>query len=329
MFERYGTMGPTFAVSWVCPQCDARLLDVCSPLLVEIQAGQCLNCGELPVPHESCSCGVGRAALVAQVHERFGDPPALDRIDELFARGYARSAFNALDLRLETHANAETWLAKAKLSVDVGLLEPSTVFFERALATGATIVHRLSLAKVLARLERHGEAAELYAGYLDDAPSGPHRGLAHIGLSRSLHATGQLERAEAQLRLALDETPDDIQARTDLHTLLSALGRPREALAELERAIAGLNESNARQLWPARAELLCELERGEEAVELTTVLLEGTPDDPRLRYTHGRALALCGRLEQAEHAMSSVLELEPDNAAARRALDMIRGALAR
>ncbi|HLT35434.1 MAG TPA: tetratricopeptide repeat protein [Enhygromyxa sp.] len=265
-FERVGQFNPphSFGVSWLCPSCGARLLDVV-PVGVDVPSpGCCLNCGATVDGEQVCgACGLPRAPLVVAIHQHCGDPPEIAAAEALAARGLIRLALNAVDLRLESRPDdPEAWMAKARMLGSVGLGAKTAAPIERAL----------------------------------------------------------------ELTLARD--PDDLQARVDLYSLLHNQRRFDEALAQLDLALPRLAPGDRVRSLTARAELLCQLQREGEALASVEQALEHMPDDPRTLYTHGWALANLGRLAEARVSMARVVELEPDNGAAARALAQIDAALA-
>ncbi|HVI03448.1 MAG TPA: tetratricopeptide repeat protein [Enhygromyxa sp.] len=330
-FERVGQLTPptSVGVSWLCRSCGARLLDVVF-LGVDVPVpGACLNCGAAVDAEGQCGeCGVPRPWLVAAIHEHCGDPPDIIAAEQLAERGLLRLACNAIDLRLESHAHEpESWLAKAEIFRHAGLTSRMILPLERALALGATLDTWISLGVTLAQSDQHERAVAAFATYLDSAPGGAHRSFAWSRRARSLRVLGRDAEAEQLLARALAEDPDDLQARVDLYTILHGQRRHAEALAQLDRALPRLDFDIRISLLPARAELLCELDRETEALKTVEEALEHTPDNPRALYNHGRALALLGKLERARASLARVLEFEPDNPAAKRAIAQIDAAL--
>jgi len=69
--------------------------------------------------------------------------------------------------------------------------------------------------------------------------------------------------------------------------------------------------------------LWAECERGEEALNSADAAKKLGSNSIRTHYLRGRALALLGRLEEARSEMNQVLALDPNNADAKRGLNMI------
>ena len=330
-FERIGSMGTpdTFAVSWQCPGCDARLVDVVPVGVLVPVSGCCLNCGsQVDEAGECQACGVPRPPLVVAIHAACGDPPSVEAAQQLGARGLVRLGLNALDLRLETQPDdREAWLAKARVLNSVGLGFHGAPALERALALGADTSHNVALGIALASGAQHKSATAAFEAYLVTHPKGPHLGFVLVRQARALEQMGRVQEAEACLRRALSSDPGEVQAQVDLYVLLHRQRRFADALESLELALPQLDPADRIGLLPGRAELLCELMRGEEALTTIEEVLTHGPDNPRVVYTHGRALAMTGQLERAKVAMARVVALEPDNGPAQRALAQISAAL--
>jgi Flp pilus assembly protein TadD len=95
----------------------------------------------------------------------------------------------------------------------------------------------------------------------------------------------------------------------------------------LDGALARLS-SAADRIWLLEEQsfLWAECERGEEALRSADAAVELGSHSVRTHYLRGRAVALLGRLEEAHNEMNQVLALDPDNADAQRALNMIDAA---
>ena len=256
-FERYGGFDAPnmIAVSWACPQCHKRILDLV-PLHTELPTpGMCLNCGHSLDGATSCAsgCGVERQPIVDEIERELGLPPKLEEATRLYQGGLIRLFANAIDLRLEiVPDDAHAWLARARL-----LAEPD-VWLRR-------------------------------------------------GIAREPH------------RLAI---------RIALQWLLSARDDHEGALEVLDGALELHSGVELARLQHMRADLLCRLERGDEALAAIDVALLDDAANPSRHYVRGWALGLLGRLQEARVAMLRVLELVPDSEPAMRSLAKIDAALA-
>ena len=205
-------------------------------------------------------------ALVGQAIARAPAVPAYhaDLGDALLRAGHAADARAAFEHTLSIDPESAT--AAAGLA-DV-LLDEGGVDAARALVEAGMGVC-LRRDRVLARmaiLDGHtAEAVELLVDYLAIAPTDA-TALFYLGVS--LQAEELLEPAVAAYRQAIGLDPDLFEAHANLATVLTALGRPAEALiiADLavalgpDRAGAYLNRANALrelgQLGAARADLV-------------------------------------------------------------------------
>jgi tetratricopeptide (TPR) repeat protein len=75
----------------------------------------------------------------------------------------------------------------------------------------------------------------------DAVAKAPGAYLAHANLGTAYHASGDLERAVAEYRAAIDLFPGEAAIHSDLGSALTTLGRYDEARAELEAAIAAFD----------------------------------------------------------------------------------------
>jgi tetratricopeptide (TPR) repeat protein len=105
---------------------------------------------------------------------------------------------------------------------------------------------------------------------------------------------------------------------------LNSLGFNRTAAEMLDGALARFTSATDRiGLLEERSFAWAECERGEEALRSADAAVALGSNSVRTHYLRGRAMALLGRLEEARNEMNQVLALDPHNADARRALNMI------
>jgi hypothetical protein len=104
----------------------------------------------------------------------------------------------------------------------------------------------------------------------------------------------------------------------------NSLGFNRTAAVMLEGALARFNSAPERvSLLDEQSFLWAECMRGEEALRSADAAVDLGSNSIRTHYLRGRALCLLGRLEDGRSEMIKVLTLDPDNADAKRALNMI------
>jgi len=121
----------------------------------------------------------------------------------------------------------------------------------------------------------------------------------YVAHAELLERRGELERAAAQYRQALELSPDLVTARNRLGIVLNKLGRHAEASVEFRQALAK-NPQNA-QLWNNLGFSLC-LERNYEDAEAALArAVELQPSFRRARMNHAVALA---RLERYDEALA-------------------------
>lgn len=245
-FERYGNVGMagSLGVSWVCPRCGQRMLDVV-PLHEGLPTpGMCLNCATPLAGAGACpSCGVDRDALLPAIHAACGDPPELGAALELIDRGLIRLATNAIDLRLELEPDdGDAWLARAEM-----LGERGVAWLRRA-------------------IEREPERAAPYAAL-------------HGLLARAKDYVGALAALDAMLELDDGSARANLQhARAEL---LCTLERADEGLAAIDEALA-LDDTSARWHY-VRGWALGQLGELEAARAAMLRVLELSLDDPAAR----------------------------------------------
>ena len=214
------------------------------------------------------------------------------------------SLTRALALRREhdsPHAIAETLVALARLRDAAGnypqaaehLIEAAEMVFSLGAEPSLSVIRR-GLARVYRHLGRHADALAV----LDDAPE------AHSERAAILRAQGQYDEAAREIMLAPDAPPE---ARAEI---LLLAGRGQDALD----AIAGQND-------PASALLRAQVHHVQgniaQAIESYHLALEAAKDDRAARAKTlrglGAALALDGRVEEAQIALEEALALQRDD----------------
>jgi tetratricopeptide (TPR) repeat protein len=183
---------------------------------------------------------------------------------------------------------------------------------------------RLLLGEQLSGNRRYEEAIEVWKG------GEPNAELDYrIGESLSRKREGYSE-AESYLREALVGDPRHLEARVLLGRILARQGRPEQGLEELERAAE--DHPEAPDVYFTLASVYQQLGRAEEAQaargrfqELSREAERREHLDAQLKVTYkgARELLAAGKVEEAEKAFRSVLELDPDNTAGRSMLAKI------
>jgi tetratricopeptide (TPR) repeat protein len=326
--------GAAYAVGWGCSACDYKALDVC-PLgpLVPSDA-VCLNCGAAypSAAADSCcpACGLTRAGALAFLCPENIPPDPGAAARDLFGRGLFRRGLAVLNVALTRDPGQQApWLLKATFLEALGLQALLPKLFDGALAAGGPAALLIPYGSALHRVGRYEDAAAASRRYLDLAPDSPWAGMAHSNLGLALRALGRHDEAEELYRQAIQVEPGQMLHYRNLAQLLIDQRRWAGALGVLE---AGLERATAAEdkvrLLEGLAFVCAEEERGGQALEYAERALALGAAGARTHYLRGRALALLGRLEEARDEVRRVLDLEPENAEARQAMDMIQRALA-
>jgi tetratricopeptide (TPR) repeat protein len=156
----------------------------------------------------------------------------------------------------------------------------------------------------------------------DNTPSDP------VAAASADFANGLFRRGLATVNYALQEGAAVLEAWFLKARFLNGVGFNRSAAQMLDRAVTQFASVEDRvALLEEQSFLWAECQRGEEALSSADAAVGLGSTSLRTHYLRGRALALLGRLVESRAEMTSVLALDPDNADARRALDMIAGAL--
>jgi tetratricopeptide (TPR) repeat protein len=321
--------GATYGVGWSCAACDFKALDVC-PLgpLVPGDA-VCPNCGASCAAASCPGCGLTRAAAIAflGLDTLPSDPAATVR--DLFDRGLYRRGLAILNHVLARDPAPEAlWLLKCTFLEGLGLHVHLLKMLEGALAVGGPPALLVSYASSLHRAGRYEEAAAASRRYLEQHPQGTWAGAAHGNLGLALRALGRDDEAEDVYREALRLDPGQVLHYRNLAQLLIDQRRWAGAFGVLEAGLerATTNDDKVR-LLQGLAFICAEEERAAQALEYVNRAIALGANSARTLYLRGRALALLGRLPEAQDDVRRVLELEPENAEAREALTMIEKAL--
>src|SRR5689334_16982924 len=109
-----------YGVSWICPTCKSRALDVCPVGPVIPTANGCLNCGSPLDVHARCSgCGMRDATMLAWFG--IGDGAPLDAANRDLSRGLIRRALGRINHLLRDDASAvDAWRFKARAYDQLG-----------------------------------------------------------------------------------------------------------------------------------------------------------------------------------------------------------------
>ena len=175
-------------------------------------------------------------------------------------------------------------IAKAQLYASSENYEQSLELYDRAVEfrpeqEGTA----LSRAELLLRMDRLDDALDAYSAA---ARKWPDSALSLNALGYTLaDRTERYAEAEVLIRKALKLDPDSPAIIDSMGWVLHKLGRHGEALKELQRAYAGLDDP---EVAAHLVEVLVALEREEEALELLESATAKTPDSPLLDDVRNR-----------------------------------------
>lgn len=149
---------------------------------------------------------------------------------------------------------------------------------------------------------------------------------------------GDFASAAHELELALKAYPAHTLAALDLAQARRGSGALTMAERELDALLNRLDEGRERtgrrppgypEVRAARADILIDLGRPQEAVTLTGSWLQEMPSQAILRFVRGRALAATGDLEGAVGEFEAALSLDPGFGIVYDALEQLYGAMGR
>lgn len=170
-------------------------------------------------------------------------------------------------------------------------------------------------ASLLRDLERHEEAAELYAAVPADHPA---HTIAELGRAAALRARGRGAEAAAALAALGARHPEAAHVQIALGDALRAEGRDAEAVAAYDRALA-VHEDPSEASWGLHYARAVSRERMGDWDGARADLgraLEIAPDQPRVLHHLGAAMADRGEpLNEALGLIRRALEGAPENGA--------------
>jgi tetratricopeptide (TPR) repeat protein len=133
-------------------------------------------------------------------------------------------------------------------------------------------------------------------------------GAAHSALIDALLRQKKTDAAIVELRASLDRNGGDAQARLKLATTLYGLGKPAEALAELDRADA--NGAPTVERAKLRASILISQKDWDGAAKTLAIAAAAAPDDAPLHAEYGRILLQLRDFPAAERELRRSLTLD-------------------
>jgi glycosyltransferase involved in cell wall biosynthesis len=149
----------------------------------------------------------------------------------------------------------------------------------------------------------------------------------HLGYQDPEAVSRKLERNLRLLKLEDADHPDDPLTQFNLGRTIMRLGQLEASLPVLRQAIDRLPEDAAfmtRTAYALSIEALCRLKRTQPAFEICREARMRFPQDPELLLAEGLVLRDLGNRAGAVASLERLLELDPQNAAARFHLGYLR-----
>jgi tetratricopeptide (TPR) repeat protein len=319
----------SYGVSWICPTCKSRALDVCAVGPVIPMANCCLNCGARQGAGGKCTgCGMQEAAALAWFG--IGEGASIEAANRNLSEGLVRRALGRINHLLRDDPGAvDAWRFKAHIYVKLGFHGTAARMLRHAAEATRTPAFLVSAGFSLQEIEQHDGAVELYREFLATAPDDELAATALCNLGNALSALGRDAEAEEPLKRAIELEPARATYAINHYALLCKLGRPQDAIGALRRGLRDATDPDARPtLLRAVAHAHAELGEGEAALTAAEQALAADARSPQAWYLLGRAHGLLGNLELGRDAMKHALSIDPSNAGATRALGMFERALA-
>ena len=176
-------------------------------------------------------------------------------------------------------------------------------------------------------LLQFGRSADALAAAGDDVRRWPDDPEAHRRLAMTFAAQGELGGAARAAAAVVERLPDDAPGYTLLGEVLLRMGRPADALVQLDRAV----ELDPVPVPPRlfRSVALDHLHRRDAAIDQARQILGDRPDHPEVNGWLGQLLFRAGRHAEAADRFEQVLSRSADNPVALTGMAMIAGAQAR
>ena len=338
VFERaapWPAMGEAgYAVSWVCPKCNQRSVDLCPLGPLVPNENSCLNCGGQfdPAPNANAicaGCGLPRGGVAASlgIEPVPADPCGL-AMGQL-KTGLLRRAIGQLNQALAKDRSLElAWSMKLQFLQQLGYLKAERTLLQNAIEVSGPTSLYFSLGYNYQQTGSDAEAVEAYKGYLAKVPDGNVAAVASSNQANSLARLGRSDEAERLYKQAIDLQPGAITHLLNFIRFLLDRKRFAEALPLTETAMQlEAQKEYAIRVHEDRAFIFAELNDGERSLSSANQAISMGGNSIRSHYLYGRALGMVGRLQDAQDQMKIVLARDSSNRDALRANKMIEDAL--
>ena len=234
----------------------------------------------------------------------------------LLADGQQELAFTALSDRAGFRDDATLRLEYAILQLAAGRPEEARLELELLLTDYPRMAGALRTLGFVEFQEGNNELAERY--FVELLATGSHMSDALFYLGAMTEEDGDVDGA-MDFYTRVTSGNNAITARIRLSLILYRLGRPEEALKQLEQHSRSGPET-ALDLAAARAELLTRMERYDEALKLYDRKLLRYPGDESLLYSRSFLYEEMGRVDDAIEELQALLKRNPDDPVALNAL---------
>ena len=247
---------------------------------------------------------------------------ATDVVDELKVKLSVESAAklnadptDSLDAYLLYLQGAEI----LRSSQDEGAMQAAGALFDQALAIDADFSRALAgrceadlRLYEIGNATRQFEAAETACRRAAELDRGQNAEI-HVALARLYRFRGVNERAEAQLKLAIDIAPRSVDAHIELGELKMQMDQPEVAEASFLHAVD--LKSNYWKAHEALASFYYRSRRYREAVDAYATVARLAPDIASAHSGSGAAYWMLGEVDQARSAWDRSLALKPSRQA--------------
>ena len=234
----------------------------------------------------------------------------------LLASGQTETAFDALSDRPGFRDDATLRLEYAILQLAAGRPEEARLELELLLTEYPRMAGALRTLGFVEFQEGNNELAERY--FVELLATGSYMSDALFYLGAMTEEDGDVDGA-MDFYTRVTSGNNAITARIRLSLILYRLGRPDDALKQLELHSRSDPET-ALDLAAARAELLTRMERYDEALKLYDQKLLRYPGDESLLYSRSFLYEQMGRVDDAIGELEALLKRNPDDPVALNAL---------
>lgn len=241
----------------------------------------------------------------------------MNYVSVLQKNGQQQVALNWLSSNLDNFENAfNLRLVYARLLTDAGQFEKARAQFKQLLATAPENPDVLYALGLLSLQSNNLNAGEGYFRKL--IKIGERKQEARYYLGRIAEEKGDLE-AAAKHYTGVGNGQNYIDAQLRMGFILTKQDQTQKALDHLE-SIQPVSDQDRRLLVQARAEILIQEQRYQDAMAIYNQALEDNTDDTELLYSRAMLAEKMGKLELLERDLRAVIQQDPDNAQALNAL---------